>query len=91
MIWDDLARRTCETLFIPLPYPVWSKMIKIVLLRHGESTWNKENRFTGWTDVGLSEKGVAEAWGRPVVEGRRLRVRQPSLRAGGPSRPWTSC
>jgi 2,3-bisphosphoglycerate-dependent phosphoglycerate mutase len=36
-------------------------MIKVVLLRHGESTWNKENRFTGWTDVGLSEKGVAEA------------------------------
>jgi 2,3-bisphosphoglycerate-dependent phosphoglycerate mutase len=34
-----------------------------VLLRHGESTWNKENRFTGWTDVGLSEKGVAEAAG----------------------------
>jgi 2,3-bisphosphoglycerate-dependent phosphoglycerate mutase len=36
-------------------------MIKVVLLRHGESTWNKENRFTGWTDVGLSDKGVAEA------------------------------
>lgn len=36
-------------------------MYKVVLLRHGESTWNKENRFTGWTDVGLSEKGVAEA------------------------------
>jgi 2,3-bisphosphoglycerate-dependent phosphoglycerate mutase len=33
----------------------------LVLLRHGESTWNKENRFTGWTDVGLSEKGVGEA------------------------------
>lgn len=35
--------------------------IKLVLLRHGESTWNKENRFTGWTDVDLSEKGVEEA------------------------------
>jgi 2,3-bisphosphoglycerate-dependent phosphoglycerate mutase len=34
---------------------------KLVLLRHGESTWNKENRFTGWTDVDLSEKGVEEA------------------------------
>jgi 2,3-bisphosphoglycerate-dependent phosphoglycerate mutase len=34
---------------------------KIVLLRHGESVWNKENRFTGWTDVDLSEKGVSEA------------------------------
>jgi 2,3-bisphosphoglycerate-dependent phosphoglycerate mutase len=36
-------------------------MHKIVLLRHGESTWNKENRFTGWTDVDLSEKGIEEA------------------------------
>jgi len=36
-------------------------MHKLVLLRHGESTWNKENRFTGWTDVGLTEKGIAEA------------------------------
>lgn len=36
-------------------------MYKVVLLRHGESTWNKENRFTGWTDVDLSEKGFVEA------------------------------
>ncbi|MDR0634498.1 MAG: 2,3-diphosphoglycerate-dependent phosphoglycerate mutase [Azoarcus sp.] len=36
-------------------------MYKIVLLRHGESTWNKENRFTGWTDVDLSAQGIAEA------------------------------
>jgi 2,3-bisphosphoglycerate-dependent phosphoglycerate mutase len=36
-------------------------MIKVVLLRHGESLWNKENRFTGWTDVDLSEKGIQEA------------------------------
>ena len=36
-------------------------MYKIVLIRHGESTWNKENRFTGWTDVDLSEKGLKEA------------------------------
>ena len=36
-------------------------MKKVILLRHGESVWNKENRFTGWTDVGLSEKGVKEA------------------------------
>lgn len=35
--------------------------IKLVLLRHGESTWNKENKFTGWTDVDLSEKGLQEA------------------------------
>jgi 2,3-bisphosphoglycerate-dependent phosphoglycerate mutase len=36
-------------------------VMKIVLVRHGESEWNKENRFTGWTDVGLSEKGIEEA------------------------------
>jgi len=36
-------------------------MYKVVLLRHGESIWNKENRFTGWTDVDLSEKGMVEA------------------------------
>ena len=36
-------------------------MYKLVLLRHGESTWNKENRFTGWTDVDLSERGREEA------------------------------
>jgi len=36
-------------------------MKKVVLLRHGESSWNKENRFTGWTDVDLSEKGRQEA------------------------------
>jgi 2,3-bisphosphoglycerate-dependent phosphoglycerate mutase len=35
--------------------------MKLVLLRHGESTWNKENKFTGWTDVNLSEKGIKEA------------------------------
>jgi 2,3-bisphosphoglycerate-dependent phosphoglycerate mutase len=36
-------------------------MHRLVLLRHGESIWNKENRFTGWTDVDLTEKGFAEA------------------------------
>ncbi len=36
-------------------------MKKIILLRHGESTWNKENRFTGWTDVDLTPKGLQEA------------------------------
>ena len=36
-------------------------MIKLVLVRHGESQWNLENRFTGWTDVPLSEKGIEEA------------------------------
>src|SRR5207244_11716448 len=41
----------------------------LVLLRHGESTWNRENLFTGWTDVPLSEHGVEEA----VEAGRLLR------------------
>ncbi len=49
----------------PLPFAVFccriNRMKKLVLLRHGESTWNKENRFTGWTDVDLSEKGLIEA------------------------------
>ena len=46
-------------------------MIKLVLLRHGESTWNKENRFTGWTDVDLSGRGRDEAReaGRLLKEG----------------------
>jgi len=45
-------------------------MKTLVLLRHGESTWNRENRFTGWTDVDLTERGVAEAHraGRQLVE-----------------------
>jgi 2,3-bisphosphoglycerate-dependent phosphoglycerate mutase len=42
-------------------------VIKLVLIRHGESTWNKENRFTGWTDVELSAKGREEA-----LEGGRV-------------------
>lgn len=36
-------------------------MIKLVLVRHGQSIWNLENRFTGWTDVPLSDQGVKEA------------------------------
>jgi 2,3-bisphosphoglycerate-dependent phosphoglycerate mutase len=46
-------------------------MITLVLLRHGESTWNRENRFTGWTDVDLSDRGRAEAQeaGRLLLQG----------------------
>jgi 2,3-bisphosphoglycerate-dependent phosphoglycerate mutase len=44
----------------------------LVLLRHGQSTWNLENRYTGWTDVGLSEQGVQEA----LFAGRLLREKQ---------------
>ncbi len=42
-------------------------MYKIVLLRHGESLWNKENRFTGWTDVDLTEGGIKEAHSAGVI------------------------
>lgn len=46
--------------FSPLPlYNVF--MLKLVLIRHGQSLWNLENKFTGWTDVDLSPKGIAEA------------------------------
>jgi len=45
-------------------------MYKIVLIRHGESTWNKENLFTGWTDVDLSDKGLQEAH----TAGKRLKA-----------------
>lgn len=45
-------------------------MYKLVLLRHGESEWNKENRFTGWTDVGLTDQGIREA----EEAGRTLRA-----------------
>jgi 2,3-bisphosphoglycerate-dependent phosphoglycerate mutase len=44
-------------------------MYRVALLRHGESTWNKENRFTGWTDVDLSDKGRDEA----IASGQLLR------------------
>lgn len=45
---------------------------QLVLLRHGQSTWNLENRYTGWTDVGLSEQGVQEA----LFAGRLLQEKQ---------------
>ena len=41
-------------------------MHKLVLIRHGESTWNLENRFTGWTDVPLTATGVAQARAQAV-------------------------
>ena len=44
-------------------------MKKVVLLRHGESVWNNENRFTGWTDVDLSPKGIEEA----AIAGKTLK------------------
>ena len=59
-------------------------MKKIVLLRHGESTWNRENRFTGWTDVDLSEKGVAEAEKAALLDVAAGMVREQVL-------PCTAC
>lgn len=49
--------------------PTSNTMHKLVLIRHGESTWNLENRFTGWVDVGLTETGIAQA----RSAGRRLK------------------
>ena len=47
------------------------------MLRHGESTWNRENRFTGWTDVDLTEKGIAEAdRAGELLKKRGFRIRQ---------------
>ena len=68
-------------------------MYTLVLLRHGESTWNRENRFTGWTDVDLTEQGRAEA----MEAGRLLRAEgfdfdvAPPPRGGAPSTRWTAC
>jgi 2,3-bisphosphoglycerate-dependent phosphoglycerate mutase len=55
----------------PFIFPSEHGMYKLVLLRHGQSTWNLENRFTGWTDVGLTEQGAVEAHeaGRLLREG----------------------
>ena len=36
-------------------------MASLILVRHGKSHWNKENRFTGWTDIDLAQEGIAEA------------------------------
>src|SRR4029450_5691557 len=51
----------CRQLRRPGSLPGARAMKKLVLLRHGESLWNQENRFTGWTDVGLTPRGLAEA------------------------------
>jgi 2,3-bisphosphoglycerate-dependent phosphoglycerate mutase len=52
---------------------------KVVLIRHGESTWNKENRFTGWTDVDLSDKGIEEALTAAKVTNLRTIQRKAHL------------
>ena len=45
-------------------------MVRLVLLRHGQSQWNLENRFTGWVDVDLTSDGEAQARQLPRLEGR---------------------
>ena len=46
-------------------------MIKLVLIRHGQSVWNLENKFTGWTDVDLSKNGLQEAREAGQLHGAR--------------------
>jgi len=60
MISRSIVRLHCNMCFVPL-YNFGQAKHRVVFLRHGESTWNKENRFTGWTDVQLSPKGIEEA------------------------------
>ena len=57
-------------------------MIPLVLLRHGESTWNQENRFTGWTDVDLTDQGIGRRprEARPAAPGGGLHVRRRATR-----------
>ena len=68
--WDRISLELVESLMIKESYfksrHILRKkggclMIKLVLIRHGESVWNLENKFTGWTDVELSENGLREA------------------------------
>ncbi|MCK7578035.1 MAG: 2,3-bisphosphoglycerate-dependent phosphoglycerate mutase [Chromatiales bacterium] len=69
-------------------------MLKLVLLRHGESTWNQENRFTGWTDVDLSRHGRRRRRTRPAAllrdEGYDFDVAYTSRAASAPSAPCGS-
>jgi 2,3-bisphosphoglycerate-dependent phosphoglycerate mutase len=66
-------------------------MYKLVLIRHGESTWNLENRFTGWTDVDLTPTGVSQAMSsRQAAQGRGLRLRH-RLHLACSSAPSTRC
>jgi len=67
-------------------------MYKLILLRHGESTWNQENRFTGWTDVGLTDKGLAEAKAAGAVlkrEGYEIDVAYTSVLRRAIKTLWT--
>ena len=56
-------------------------MHQLILLRHGESVWNKENRFTGWTDVDLSERGREESRSLNLPLPRPTVLTYPTVRA----------
>ena len=58
---DTATTATPSTVTSVQPDQDTAKIYKVVFLRHGESQWNKENKFTGWTDVDISEQGVNEA------------------------------
>ena len=71
---SELASKELKSLYCPFsdiilsPARLRMTTYKIVMIRHGESEWNKENKFCGWFDAGLSEKGKQEA----VAGGRAL-------------------
>ena len=60
-------------------------MATLILLRHGKSIWNRQNRFTGWVDVSLSRVGIAEAERAAVLLGEERLERRVHFRA--PARP----
>jgi len=65
-------------------------MYKLVLIRHGESTWNLENRFTGWTDVDLTPTGVSQAMSAGKLlkaEGYDFDIAYTRPSSSGPSTP----
>jgi 2,3-bisphosphoglycerate-dependent phosphoglycerate mutase len=69
-------------------------MKKLVLIRHGESTWNQEDRFTGWIDVGLTDRGMAEARaaGRALLQaGYGFDVAYTSVLKRAIKTLWISC
>ena len=73
--YNQLAAHRRDGLAVAAQFPgrkAYPSMKKLVLVRHGESVWNKENRFTGWTDVELSDKGREEAHdaGKVLREGK---------------------
>ena len=63
-------------------------MYKLVLIRHGESTWNLENRFTGWTDVELTPLGVSQARAARAAEQLRKAGYEKAVSVAGGTAAW---